>query len=186
MPDLPDFPLTPEAAELLTDLMPRIHQRLAEVNKVPVSVLLWGPGIDSNSKLASTRAHLRQKLRENGHAAFYSEELCDEALHHSIRMQQLAQAQEFDLIVSTPCTPGSIGEIHDFAADRRVHSKILLFLNQEYLEGYSAQSLTVLRTVLSCEIEYYPNEDTIDSIEFRTLENVQRIRELKYLLAGRY
>jgi hypothetical protein len=85
-----------------------------------------------------------------------------------------------------PCTPGSIGEIHDFAADRRVHSKILLFLNQQYLDGYTSKSLTVLETVLSCQILYYPNERESGTIERLTLDNVQRIREMKYILAGRY
>jgi hypothetical protein len=102
MPNLPDFPLAPEAVELLSRITPRIQERLAEVNRVPVSVLLWGPGLEAKSRLAIVRASLRKKLRENGHAAFYSEELCDDALPHSIRMQQLAQAQEFDLIVSEP------------------------------------------------------------------------------------
>lgn len=186
MPNLPDFPLSPEATELLNQLMPRIHQRLSEANREPVSILLWGPGVDTKSKLGHTRANLRQKLRENGHAAFFSEELCDQNSRHSVRMQQLAQAQEFDLIVSTPCTPGSIGEIHDFAADRRVHSKILCFLNQQFLSGYSAQSLAVLETVVSCQVEYYPSEWDVESILYLTLENVQRIREMKYLLKGRY
>jgi hypothetical protein len=164
MPGLPDIPLSREAAELINRIIPRLQERLAEVNRVPVSVLLWGPGIDSTSKLAEVRQELRRRLREDGHAAFYSEELCDPTTPHSLRIQQLAQAQEFDLIVSTPCTPGSIGEIHDFAADRRVNSKILIFLNQEFLEGYSPKSLIALETVISCQLAYYPNENTPGTI----------------------
>src|SRR5690349_9103634 len=112
---LPDIPLSDEAAELVRRIMPRIEARLSDVNRVPVSVLLWGPGIDSTSQLAIVRAELRRRLRGDGHAAFYSEELCDPNAPQSVRLQQLAQAQEFDLIVSTPSTPGSIAEIHDFA-----------------------------------------------------------------------
>src|SRR5438552_16570040 len=123
MDEIPHIPLTSEAVSLLARIGPRIQGRLAEVNKVPVAVLLWGPGPASTSLLAPIRSELRKLLRESGHAACYSEELCDPHSSSSIRMQQLAQAQEFDLIVSMPCTPGSIGEIHDFAADRRVHSK---------------------------------------------------------------
>lgn len=186
MKDVPVRPLTPEAADLLSRIMPRIQERLAEVNRVPVSILLWGPGVNSDSPLAAVRAELRRRLREMGHAAFFSEELCDDGAGHSIRLQQLAQAQEFDLIVSTPCTHGSVGEIHDFAADRRVHAKILIFINEEHVSGYSAQSLATLQTIVSCQIEYYPHDGECDRIIQITCDNVQRIREMKYIVAGRY
>jgi hypothetical protein len=186
MDGLPDIPFSKEAAELLDRLRPRIQARLEEVNHVPVSVLLWGPGIQSPSPLATLRAELRQHLRERGHAAIYSEELYDAQSLHSVRMQQLAQAQEFDLIVSTPCTPGSIGEIHDFAADRRVHSKILVFVDEEHVDGYSPQSLATVETILSCKIEYYPNCQSVSKVISTVLDTVQRIREMKYILSGRF
>ncbi len=181
----PDIPLTPEASDLLARIGPRIQTRLAEVGRVPVAVLLWGPGASSISPLAAVRLELRKLLREKGHAACYSEELCDPTVAASVRMQQLAQAQEFDLVVSMPCTPGSIGEIHDFVADRRVNSKTLIFLNREHLNGYSAQSLNALETVVTCQIEYYPSDSDTAAIVAVTMDNVQRIREMKYLLAGR-
>lgn len=188
MTDLPDIPISDEAQELLARIMPRIKSRLNEVNRVPVSVLLWGPGIESSSPISLVRAELRSTLRSLGHAAFYSEELYDESDSYSLRLQQLAQAQEFDLIVSMPCTPGSIGEIHDFAADRRVHSKILVFLDSQYSDGYSAKSIVALETVLSCQIEYYNggSVDCCEGITRVTCDNVQRIREMKYIGAGRY
>jgi len=183
---LPDVPLTPEAADLANRLRPLIKGRLAEANKVPVSVLVWGPGIDSSSPLSSTRADLRSRLRQEGHAAFFSEELCDSHLPDSIRLQQLAQAQEFDLIVSIPATPGSIGEVHDFAADRRVNGKLFVFLNQQFIAGYSAQSLSALNSVVSNRLFYYPSEDEAAVIIEVTAYEVQRIREMKYILAGRF
>jgi hypothetical protein len=183
---LPDTPLSPEALRFRERILARIDERLEEVNRTPAGILLWGPGLDSTSLLAEVRLNLRSKLRQNGHAAFYSEELCDPAKPFSVRLQQLAQAQDFDLIVSLPCTPGSLGEVHDFAADRRVHAKLLIFLNETHLSGYSAQSLQALSSLLSCHLEYYPNENETDVIEHRTLSEVQKIRELKYILAGRY
>jgi hypothetical protein len=186
MTDPPDIALSPEATRLVTRITPQIQEALNDVNKVPVSVLLWGPGIDSRHPVYAVRAALRSELRRNGHAAFYSEELCDPTSSHSIRIQQLAQAQNFDLVVSIPCTPGSIGEVHDFAADRRVTAKMLVFLDSSYVDGYSPQSLEALSTLISCRIEYYPSETDTASIMEVTLDTVQRIRELKYILAGRY
>src|SRR6266581_402818 len=95
--DLPDIALSPEAARLAARITPQIQEALKDVNKVPVSVLLWGPGIDSHHPVYAVRAALRSELRNNGHAAFYSEELWDPNSSHSVRIQQLAQAQNFDL-----------------------------------------------------------------------------------------
>jgi hypothetical protein len=100
-----DPPLTQEARAFTRKLLPRIRARLAEAKRVPVGVLIWGPGITSDSPLAPVRAALRSELRGQGHAAFYSEELCDAGDVHSVRLQQLAQAQELDLVVSIPARP---------------------------------------------------------------------------------
>jgi hypothetical protein len=186
MSKLPDIPLSPEAERLVTRIQPLIVEGLKEVNRVPVSILVWGPGIESNNAMLPVRASLRAELRKRGHAAFYSEELCDPGSPHSTRIQQLVQAQQFDLIVSIPCTPGSIGEVHDFAADRRVTAKMLVFLNRQYLEGYSQQSLQALSSIISCRLEYYPSENDTTPIMEITFDAVQRVREMKYILTGRY
>lgn len=182
-----DIGLSPEAKQLMDSIRPRILARLEEVNKIPVSVLIWGPGYKSRThSLADVRLKLRRTLREKGHAAYFSEELCDPELPLSVRTQQLTQAQEFDLIVSIPCTPGAIGEVHDFAADRRVTGKMLVFVNKQHLSGYSTQSLQAISTLLSCHMEYYPSEENVGIIEELTYNNVQRIREMKYIFSGRY
>lgn len=186
MADPPDIPLSPEAQRLISRILPLIEEGINAVNRVPVSVLIWGPGIDSSNPLSAVRSSLRTKLRQDGHAAFFSEELCDPGSPHSIRVQQLAQAQQFDLVISMPCTPGSIAEIHDFAADKRIMAKILVFLNRMYLDGYSPQSLQALSNFLSCQLEYYPDENDTAIIESITFDTVRRVREMKHLLAGRY
>jgi hypothetical protein len=178
--------LSSEASRLEKVLRAEVRKRLAEARKVPVAVLLWGPGLTSGSPMFTARKELRDELRRDGHAAFFSEELCDASLPDSIRLQQLAQAQEVDLVVSIPCTPGSIGEIHDFAADRRVNSKTLVFINEAHVGGYSQQSLMTLNSLIACRVERYPSEADTKVIRDVTLQEVQRIREMKYILAGRY
>ena len=181
-----DPPLSHEARAWTRKLLPRIRARLAEAKRVPVGVLIWGPGILSPSPLASVRAALRGELRRNGHAAFFSEELCEARGAHSIRIQQLVQAQEFDLVVSLPCTPGSIAELHDFATDSRVNAKALVFLNSAHAGGYAYQSITAISTTRSCRVERYSGDHDTSIIRTVTLEEVQRIREMKYILAGSF
>jgi hypothetical protein len=182
---LPDIPLSPEAQSFLERIRPRISDGLEAVQRVPVGVLVWGPGVDSTHPLAPVRANLRTRLRENGHLAVYSEELCDSTLPQSTRIQQLVQAEMFDLVVSIPATPGSIAEIHDFAAHPRVSSKILVFVNEEHVGGYSENSLRALSTVLTSQVVYYPSTDNAGVIERVTLEQVQRVRELKFMYGWR-
>lgn len=182
---IPEVPLTSEASDLLSRVRARIQERLLEASRVPVAVLLWGPGMQSTSPLAAVRLGLRNTLRNAGHAAFFSEELCEKGSHHSIRLQQLAQAQEVDLIVSLPCTPGAIAEIHDFAADRRVNYKTIVFLNASHMDGYASQSLRAIATAISCRVELYPSDTQTSIISDVILDAVQKIRESKYLLADR-
>ncbi len=58
---------------------------------------------------------------------------------------------------------------------------MLVFVNIEHAGGYSNQSLTALSTVLSCQLEYYEGFDDVAKIESVTLDQAQRIRELKFM-----
>jgi hypothetical protein len=182
---LPSVELSPEATRLMSRVLPIIGAVLEEFSKVPVSVLLWGPSPDSSNPLRAVRLRLRERLRQAGHAAYLSEELCDSQSANSVRIQELAQAMAFDVVVAIPATPGVIAEVHDFALDRRVAPKLLVFLNQQYEDGYHIQSLLAVASVLSFKVEFYPNENETAIIEEVTTNQVQRIQELKFLTQGR-
>jgi hypothetical protein len=183
--NLPDIPLSSDAEQFLERIRPKIRAGLDAVQRVPVAVLVWGPGVDSTHPLADVRARLRSRLRTEGHLAMYSEELCDPDAPQSLRIQQLVQAQNFDLIVSLPATPGSIAEVHDFASHPGVNAKLIAFVNEEHIGGYSENSLRALSTVLTCQVAYYPNVGDTEIIERVTLEQVQRVRELKFMYGWR-
>lgn len=182
---LPDTPLSPEAQRFLERIAPRIQCGLDECSKLPVGVLVWGPGVTSSHPLAAVRLSLRTQLRQQGHLAMYSEELWDASSPHSVRVQQLVQAQNFDLVVSLPATAGAIAEVHDFASHPRVNAKMLVFVSQEHVGGYGEDSLRALSTVLTAQVEYYPNDTETNRIEEVTLAQVQRIRELKFMYGWR-
>ena len=177
--------LSEEAKKLFNKMFPEYNRKLTEIKRMPVSILIWGPSPSSSSSIGKIRKLLRTKLRQEGHLAMFSEELCDEDSDFSIRLQQLVQAQQYDLIISIPETPGSIGEIHDFADDLRVNKKILIFLNKSFSGGYSVESLKTISCLLSSEIIQYTN-DSIDSIITYSLNTVNKIREYKYIVEGRY
>ena len=180
-----DAPLSAEAQAFLAQIAPKIQAGLEAISQVPVSVLVWGPGIESLHPLAPVRAEVRAALREAGHLAMYSEELVDPNLPHSVRVQQFVQARAFDLIVSIPGTPGSIGEVHDFASNAVVSSKMLVFLNAEHTDGYSSKSLVALTTVHTCNVVFYPSYADTGTIVECSLEQAQRMREIKYMYGWR-
>lgn len=180
-----DDDLSPEAKALFEQMMPNYHEKLEQIKKLPVSVLIWGPAPDSGTPIGQIRKQLRQLLRENGNLAMFSEEICDTDSEYSVRLQQLIQAEQYDLIISIPETPGSIGEIHDFANDIRVNKKILIFLNENFSGGYSAQSLHSVSCILSAEIVPY-SMTNVDSILAYSLNTVSKIREYKYITKGRF
>lgn len=182
---LPDPPLSPEARHFLDRIGPRIRVGLDECSKIPVGVLVWGPGMSSAHPLAAVRLALRARLRQKGHLAMYSEELCDPASPHSLRVQQFVQAQNFDLVVSLPGTAGAIAEVHDFASHPRVSAKMLVFVSKEHIGGYGEDSLRALSTVLTAQVEYYPDDSDTGRIEEVTMAQVQRIQELKFMYGWR-
>ena len=148
-------------------------------------MLIWGPAPDSQSPIGLIRKELRQLLREKGNLAMFSEEICDPNIDFSIRLQQLIQAEQYDLIISIPETPGSIGEIHDFANDIRINKKILIFLDENFSKGYSAKSLHSISCLLSSEIVTY-SQECIGTILSYSLNTVNKIREYKYITGGRF
>lgn len=182
---LPIQPLKPQAQKLFDKIRPKIKRELENVANIPVGVLIWGPGPDSLDELAKVRLELRSELREAGHLAMFSEELVEDPALGSVRVQQYVQAKEFDVIVSLPSTPGSIGELHDFANDSRVNSKILVCINSDFMGGYSNQSISALCTVLSLTPIYYDGLAQISFIKEEIHAHIQRLREYKYIIKGK-
>ena len=176
--------LSDEAKKLLEKMLPEYKQRLDDIKRIPVSILIWGPTPAAISPVADIRRTLRTMLRNEGHLAMFSEEICDANSDCSVRLQQLVQAEQYDLIISIPESYGSIGEIHDFAADPRINSKIIIFLNEKHSSGYSTSSLESISCVFSSQLVMY-NDDSINQIYSYSLNTVNKIREYKYLVVGR-
>jgi len=172
--------LSPEAQELLNKMLPKYYEKQEEVKRIPVSVLIWGPSIEISTKLSDARERLRELLREDGHLAMFSEELCSEESGLSTVTQECLQAEQFNVIISIPSTPGSIAESHNFSSIQKVCNKLVMFLNSEYRSGYSNSTLETL-SVRGAKIFYYENEDDSETIINISIDYISKIRECKYL-----
>ena len=175
--------LSPAAKALADRVMPLVQQQLHEIQKVPIAVLIWGPNPTDTSPLAEKRRGLRTLLRGEGHWACFSEELVDPALPINPRIQQICQADHFDLVVSLPGAPGSIAEIHDFVRDQTLMNKITVFVNEDFDHGYSNQSLRGSGGTNAYRVITYKTTDLHDScglIEQTVQLDVQALRYRKF------
>jgi hypothetical protein len=184
--NLPVLHIQPEAQSLLVSIKQKVLEEIDKSKKIPVSVLLWGPSPQDTSEIAKLRIKLRTILTDLGHLVQFSEELIMASQGVSIKTQQLIHAQQFDIVVSIPCTHGSLGEIHDFISDNRVNRKLLIFLNEEFNLGYSFQSIVSTCTTLTYRTVSYNGYKEMQLIENTVLEEAQKIREVKYFNQGKW
>ncbi len=154
---------------------------LSHIMQVPVAALVWGPNPTSANPVASTRLTLREELRKKGHYAEFSEDLYDSRSPHSLIAQQVAQAEAFDIIFSLPDSIGSVAEIHDFARIPGISHKVVAFVDQLHLNGYSGQSLLATQTNSTCKIEIYDAGKLPNCIIDCALDQVFRMQELLYV-----
>ncbi|MGG3810293.1 hypothetical protein ABEV34_01365 [Methylorubrum rhodesianum] len=172
----------------LTEFRRQIAQKredaVARIMQVPIAALVWGPNPASKDPVSVARVGLRDALRARGHLADFSEELYDSASDLSNFAQQLAQAEAYDVIFSIPSSYGAIAEIHDFARLPSVSGKVIAFIDESHMNGYSHQSLLAATSSASCRVHTYDGIKLPDCIVGHALSETRRLQELFYL-AGR-
>jgi hypothetical protein len=160
-------------------------EALARITQVPVAALVWGPNPAAGDPVSSTRIALRDALRANGHIADFSEELYDPSSALSAFAQQVAQAEAYDVVFSMPASFGAVAEIHDFARLPTVSRKVIAFVDQAHLNGYSHQSLIAAQTSASCRVEVYDGLKLPACIVDHALAEIRRLQEIFYITGRR-
>lgn len=161
------------------------EQALERITRIPIATLIWGPSPTSQTPSADARRILRDRLRHEGHLARFSEELINFESELSIVSQQLAQAEAFDIVFSIPDSIGSVAEIHDFSRIPWLSHKIVAFVNSEWNDGYSNQSLIQLQSIVTCQIQHYKSADMPNGVVQTALGMVRRLQEVYYMLGRR-
>lgn len=157
----------------------------ARISRVPIAALVWGPNPTSADPVSTTRVGLRDALRANGHVADFSEELYDPASTLSVFAQQVAHAEAYDVVFTIPSSFGAVAEVHDFARLSAVSRKVIAFVDEAHLNGYSHQSLIAAQTSASCRVETYDSHNLPNCIIDRALGEIRRLQELFYISGRR-
>jgi hypothetical protein len=160
-------------------------EALNKVKKIKVAILLWGPSLCHNTEISNLRENLQIILREKGHLADFSEDLCEDKSDYSLLTQQAVQADAYDIVISIPDTPGSIAEIHDFSRIPHISHKIVVFLNSELDDGYSNKTLIELQSHTSCKVFSYDSTCFPNCIIDEVLRIVAKLQETYFLLGRR-
>ena len=95
---------TPAAQQALDRFHKKYQTYININNSFVLNILVWGPGLNSNSRVANKRRDISQALLQQGHNAMFSEQLVAQNMHsklerHSLKSEELAQAAAADLII---------------------------------------------------------------------------------------
>jgi hypothetical protein len=115
------------------------------VNRSRLSVMIWGPSEQGNEELFKKRVQIRDKLRDLGHQADFSEDiLTPDALFAggiNLSVAELLMARGYEYIICIMGSPGSVGEVHDFCHMPEIAHKMTICVNEEHLSGYSGRGV---------------------------------------------
>ena len=151
---------TPDAERMLNVFRARFEARLDKIRKIPLDILIWGPGIGSTSPVRQKRIQIRDELLKLGHNAMFSEELEDIGGNTPTKLQELAQAQLAHIIIDLlEDAPGALAEAHDFANRPDTSWKFFVLIPKQYEDGYSAKgAIQILGQLFTC-VHWYAEGD---------------------------
>lgn len=149
-----------------------------------VKVVIFGPG-PSGGDIYVKRCEVRTKITELGHQADFCEDIWKpkdlQASGLNLGVAELITLKGYDYIVCLMSSPGSVGEVHDFAHSRQFAGKMMVCIDGKHQAGYSAQS--VLRIFEGCNgrLDWfnYPEDIVNCHLATRILNQIQRVSEFK-------
>jgi hypothetical protein len=169
---------------------PQKDKVLKEICNEKFSVLVWGPGKGEDrytQDLVSKRLEIINNLRKLGFDAFTSEEESKEMVDVDIfpqQAQEFLQALPVDLIINIGVSYGSLAELHDFAKNKGIASKMMVFFDREKIQGsYSPNSVISIFEALGGRTIFfdYPKDIKECNIWKEILSTIRALQYLKYL-----
>jgi hypothetical protein len=174
------------AASAAQDRFVAAYERmLQEVRNISLSVLVWGPSPNQNaSAAAKKRLDIKNDLIDAGHYAMFSENMPEPpaAKFMSEKAKEFAQAHvaEF-IVVMLEGSPGALAEVHDFANDPEIASKMLVMIPEVYRSGYSAGgAIKDLEDGYRAVIWYGPSDLTKCNLLTQAHRAAEARRHIKY------
>lgn len=176
--DMPDG-LTPEAQRELERWDAERQALIDEIKKIPLRVLVWGPGAGSTSPVAAKRVQIRDALAAEGFVAVFSEIWAGAAPGLSQKTNELTQALPAHLIIILiEGSPGALAEMHDFSSHPDIVRIMYVMCPRRYASGYSAQGAGRILDLAYGNVYWYEDDEIADcKVLARALERAIALRE---------
>ena len=175
-------PRTPAAERELARFRASYDHHLRQLDRISLSILVWGPSPESDTPVARKRREIRDRLRRRGHNAMFSEELPGPVGRTSLKSLELAQARAVHLVVVLyGDSPGAVAETHDFCAHPDVAPKVLVIIPRELKDGYAGRG--AIRDLQRAHggVFWYTAQDLSECrVCRRALVRAQALRNLRF------
>jgi hypothetical protein len=154
------------------------------MNKAKLNIVIFGPS-QSNSEIYKKRCQIKDLLNELGHKATFPEEIWtpNDLLKSGLNISaaELIQIADADYIICIEDSYGSHGEMHDFARMSHIAIKMLVCIDQEHRNGYTAKGIVRIFEGLHGKVDWYqkPADLTDCHLATRILDQVQKVAEAK-------
>ena len=163
-----------------TDILDAFNQDIKNIK--PLNVLIFGPG-PSDNEIYKKREEIRDKIIELGHIAYFGEECCSlEQLSSNglnLTVAEYVLAKNFDYIICLMASPGSIGEVHDFAKDKEIAIKMMICIDKDHNEGYSAHGTLRIFQGYNGKIDWfeYPKDIIECHLKTRVVYQIENVAQ---------
>lgn len=151
---------------------------------VRLKVLILGPGT-SGGDIYEKRCQIRDLLNRLGHEAHFCEEVwTPEILERSglnLAVAEYVQALAYDYVICLMASPGSIGEVHDFATEKKIAVKMMICVDEKHRGGYSAKGVLSIFEGYNGKLDWflYPTDITECHLSKRVVEQIQKVADRK-------
>lgn len=172
--------LTPEAQRELERWDAERQALIAEIKKIPLRILVWGPGTASPNPVATKRVQIRDALLAEGFVAVFSEIWATAEPVLSQKTNELTQALTAHLIIILiEDSPGALAEMHDFSSHQDIVRIMYVMCPRRYESGYSAQGAGKVLDLAYGNVYWYEDGEITDcKVLTRALERANALREV--------
>ena len=151
-------------------------------NKKPLNVLILGPG-SLGGDIYKKREEIRDQIIELGHFAYFAEEYCTPeklaANGLNLTVAEYLLAKKCDYIICLMASPGSIGEVHDFAKNQEIAIKMMICIDSHHSEGYSAHGTLRIFQGYNGKIDWfeYPKDIIECHLKTRVVYQIESVAQ---------
>lgn len=151
---------TAEGEAVRNEYIQRLNNRLDDYRRLPLNVLVWGPGATSDTLARKKRVDIKNELKNRGHNAMFSEEIEQYGRDLPLTVREKAQVETADMvIVMLEDAPGALVEVYRFATQYHLGKKFCILIPRKYDGGFPGQDIQQVLNIQVQSVFWYTEEE---------------------------